>query len=176
MATVPYVQVLSNPTALRTPAVDVYAFGVVLLEIMTGRRAFAGMSSSAIRDMVVAGGRPALPDESELKSSLRDLVAACWAQVRSKHVLHSSPLLVIVFAGDGVRCFLHCRPSTARSPISPMNAHGPSRSCLQDPEARPGFATITTLLEDALAEAKDGWNTTTTAMALSGGASGTSHW
>jgi hypothetical protein len=90
----------------------VYAFGVVLLEIMTGRAPFHGMSSADIRASVIAGERPALPDS--LSPTVRGLVAACWAQ---------------------------------------------------DPADRPNFEQVTTRLEDALSEARDGWNTTTTMIA-----------
>jgi hypothetical protein len=74
--------VLADPTAPRTPAIDVYAYGVLLLEIMSGRRAFPkGTFTAFIRNTVLSGGRPPLPDARVLHPALAELIAACWAQV-----------------------------------------------------------------------------------------------
>jgi serine/threonine protein kinase len=67
--------------APRTPAADVYAYGVLLLEIMTGRPAFSGMTATTIRNAVLGGARPPLPDSRELQPCLAALIAACWAPV-----------------------------------------------------------------------------------------------
>lgn len=62
-----------------TPAADAYAFGILLWECYTQRRAFAGMSPSAVRDAVLLkGARPAFPPGAP--PALAALAAACAAR------------------------------------------------------------------------------------------------
>lgn len=58
-------------------SVDVYAFGIVLWEIISKVRPFLGLSVPEIRDRVVNGERPSL---RELHCSRRclDLIESCW--------------------------------------------------------------------------------------------------
>ncbi|KAI8475115.1 MAG: kinase-like domain-containing protein [Monoraphidium minutum] len=60
-----------------TPAVDAYAFGMLIWEVYTRRRAFKGMSPAAVRGLAAGGGaRPAFPLGAP--APLRELAAACW--------------------------------------------------------------------------------------------------
>ncbi len=52
-------EVLQNPKAPRTQSCDVYAFGIVMLELLIGRHAFANMLRNAIKSVVVSAARKA---------------------------------------------------------------------------------------------------------------------
>jgi serine/threonine protein kinase len=71
-------EVLEDPTRPRTPAADVYAFSIVLLEIVLGRPAYPGMKASIVRDHVCAGLRPTIPES--VPSGVQAIIHACWAQ------------------------------------------------------------------------------------------------
>lgn len=63
-------------------ASDVYAYGVLLFELITGKRAFAGTPTPLLAHAVAVGGlRPAWPAgvAGELQPLCR-LAEACWAQ------------------------------------------------------------------------------------------------
>jgi serine/threonine protein kinase len=71
-------EVLADTRAPRGPSVDVYAMGVVLYEMVTGRTAFAGMRQHEVVSTVRSGGRPVIP--SSVNSDVAALIADCWAQ------------------------------------------------------------------------------------------------
>lgn len=56
--------------------VDVYAFGVMLNEMLARQPPFAGMGVGEIRSTVLSGGRP----ETALSAPrvLQDIVTKCW--------------------------------------------------------------------------------------------------
>jgi len=58
-----------------SPAVDVYGFGMVCYEILTGRIPFEGHSLSNY-DLVLSGRRPDIPNH--VPPLLRDLLHRCW--------------------------------------------------------------------------------------------------
>jgi serine/threonine protein kinase len=58
-------------------ASDVYAFGVLLYEVVTGQRAYAGIAISMLPHRVaVEGLRPVWP--SGVPTDLRRLAELCW--------------------------------------------------------------------------------------------------
>jgi hypothetical protein len=61
---------------------DVYAYGVLLFEIMTGSRAFAGTPTPLLAHQVaVSKARPRWPEGlADEVLPLRELAEACWAQ------------------------------------------------------------------------------------------------
>jgi hypothetical protein len=61
----------------------VYAFGILLYEIMTGRRAYAGVPVPLLpHHVAVAGQRPEWPVDLPPQCAwLVQLAEACWAQV-----------------------------------------------------------------------------------------------
>ncbi|CAK9276561.1 unnamed protein product [Sphagnum jensenii] len=58
-----------------SPAVDVYGFGMVCYEILTGHIPFEGHRKSEY-DLVLSGQRPDIPDHVD--PDLRDLLHRCW--------------------------------------------------------------------------------------------------
>jgi serine/threonine protein kinase len=71
-------EVLADPRAPRGPPVDVYAKGVVLYEMTTGRAAFVGMRQHEVVSSVLAGGRPSIP--RGVRREVTALIEDCWAQ------------------------------------------------------------------------------------------------
>jgi serine/threonine protein kinase len=74
-------ELLLDPNAPCTMLSDAYAFGVVLLEIMTGQPAFNGMNTPAILHLVSEGTRPRIPSDGVIVPELvATIIRACWAQ------------------------------------------------------------------------------------------------
>lgn len=55
---------------------DVFSFAMLLIEMMTGRQPFRGMSSFIIIPAIVQGMRPTIP--SHCPPKLVDLIQRCW--------------------------------------------------------------------------------------------------
>ncbi len=78
----PHAQVIADPAAPRQPPVDVFAFGVVLLEMVQGRNAYSERHPpKLILREVLAGKRPHLPsDRRVMPPDVAELICQCWAQ------------------------------------------------------------------------------------------------
>jgi len=62
---------------------DVFAFGMVVAEVLAGERPFEGMSDSGAAHRILKGERPELSQSAEDKGftpQLRELVQKCWDQ------------------------------------------------------------------------------------------------
>lgn len=70
--------VSTQPTSVASPAGDVYAFAFVLLELVSGKRAYEGIGCAAIRTTAEFGARPAIPDT--VPAPVARVIVAAWAQ------------------------------------------------------------------------------------------------
>jgi serine/threonine protein kinase len=74
-----------------TGAVDVYAFGILLFELVTASKPFAEKNFATIHQLMNAvkkGDRPKIPPK--VPDSWRELIEACWAQSPSDRPLFSA--------------------------------------------------------------------------------------
>jgi serine/threonine protein kinase len=72
-------EVLNNPLAPRTKAADVYAFGILLLELMQHKPAYPpGSDRHMTMSLVIAGRRPEIP--ASVPADVADIIRSCWAQ------------------------------------------------------------------------------------------------
>ncbi|KNC55107.1 TKL protein kinase [Thecamonas trahens ATCC 50062] len=80
MTVVPSVAYMS-PDELRgsaaSPESDMFVFGTLLYELVTGQTAFSGINALEVGHAILMGTRPALVDIFPL--AVRDMIAACWA-------------------------------------------------------------------------------------------------
>jgi serine/threonine protein kinase len=76
-------EVLRNPSAPRAPSADVYAFGIVLLEMMTGQPAYTRLTGEQVRKLVFTGQRPPIPSD-KVPEPVAALIRDCWAQDASQ--------------------------------------------------------------------------------------------
>jgi serine/threonine protein kinase len=58
------------------PPVDVFAFGVVVFELVVGKRAFTGRTPMAVQNKISSGYRPLIPPD--LPQLTRNLIDVCW--------------------------------------------------------------------------------------------------
>ncbi|CAD7698469.1 unnamed protein product, partial [Ostreobium quekettii] len=61
-----------------TPAVDVYSYGMLLWEMVSGSKAFSGMHRNEVMVATVEGRRPAIP--SHCPTKFASLIQECWQQ------------------------------------------------------------------------------------------------
>jgi serine/threonine-protein kinase TNNI3K len=63
---------------VQTEKVDVFAFGLILYEIILGEKVFPGTNEFAIKQQIVSGTRPEI-ERGRIPVSLRNLIMRCWS-------------------------------------------------------------------------------------------------
>jgi serine/threonine protein kinase len=93
-------EVLLDPRLPRTQPADVYAFGIVLLEMATGQTTYRGMSSEQVAQLVMAGMRPGIPPAlSQRHAGLAALIAQCWSNSPDSRPTFSTVVAQLQLAG-----------------------------------------------------------------------------
>ena len=71
-------ELLDNCGIKKTPAGDVYAFGIVLYEIFSGKHPYTISQYDAVLKNVLEGRRPVLPQGVQLPAGCQELMSNCW--------------------------------------------------------------------------------------------------
>ena len=86
-ATLQYTLHYSAPELLKGAAAntqtDMYAFGIIMYELLTCQAPFAGVNAALLRDLIVKEGlRPVVPDPhaSQFPPAFADVMQLCWHQ------------------------------------------------------------------------------------------------
>ena len=93
VGTVPYMapeQLEGRPVDART---DIFAFGALLFEMATARRAFAGTSTAALAAAILGELRPRLPESAGLPPALGRLISICLAKDADERWQHAGDLM-----------------------------------------------------------------------------------
>ena len=104
-----------------TPATDVFAFGALLYEMLTGRRAFDGGSRAAVAAMVIMGqptslssARPAIP------GSLETIVMRCLAKEPAARWQRADELVTVLGAEMSGRAGSNPKPAVRSLAVLPL--------------------------------------------------------
>ena len=115
---------------------DVFAFGAVLYEMATGRKAFEGASAPSIMSAILSGRTPRFPDgQKDLPRRLEDLVTACLARDpddRWQSLADVGRLLQLLEV-------------SSKSPAQPLAAAASRPSGLRSPRVAWGAAAVVAL-------------------------------
>jgi serine/threonine protein kinase len=71
-------ELLENGISKKSKAGDVYAFGIILFEILTGQRPYIMSQYDWVLKNVVEGRRPVLPEGVQLPQGSQELMSSCW--------------------------------------------------------------------------------------------------
>ena len=69
-----------------TPSVDVYSFGVILLEVYTRTPAWNGFSSADVTDAIKQGNYPSIPADKEpdVPDGARTIIQQCFKESKER--------------------------------------------------------------------------------------------
>jgi megakaryocyte-associated tyrosine kinase len=71
-------ELLDNTISKKTKAGDVYAFGIILFEILTGKHPYLVSQYDVVLKNVLEGRRPVLPEGVWLPPGCQELMSSCW--------------------------------------------------------------------------------------------------
>ena len=77
----------NNTPVLESKAADVFAFGMLAVEVFTGRIPFEGQKNEAVVLHVSRGGRPEKPENAQavgLTDEMWKLLESCWRKNPNK--------------------------------------------------------------------------------------------
>ncbi|KAF9785465.1 kinase-like domain-containing protein [Thelephora terrestris] len=138
-----------------TREADVYSFGMVVVEVFTGKSPFSEFNHMVTVSKIISGERPDRPREPSLTDSVWEVTLACWQQVPA-----CRPAMAEV-----VRSFRECyRPYAANLQVScpsrPQPAKKESRAkgvdCVTTPVGFPSAYRRINELSRGLANEKEG--------------------
>ncbi len=81
---------------------DIFAFGALLFEMATARRAFAGTSAAALAAAILGDSRPRLPESAGLPPALGRLISTCLVRDADERWQQAGDLMhVLKWIADG---------------------------------------------------------------------------